>query len=123
MISESSFTSGKSKQEAEVQAREIVDKWAVGATAMSWIPGSSFVLGIADFAMVRSVAHAFEVKDFNEEAVFASVGAGATGRTLAELLSFIPGPGWIAKAVIAGGITKGLGEGVIAYMKDRSPLR
>ncbi|GAB4009234.1 hypothetical protein GCM10028808_17190 [Spirosoma migulaei] len=111
-----------SKREAEKKAREIVNKWSAGATAVSWIPGSSLALGFADFGMIRSVAQAFEVTDFNEEAVVASLGAGAAGRGAAEWLSFIPGPGWIAKAVIAGGITKGLGEAVINYMKDRTPL-
>ena len=47
---------------------------------------------------------------------------GATGLAASEMLSFVPIAGWAAKAAIAGGIRKGMGEAVINYFKERSPL-
>jgi uncharacterized protein (DUF697 family) len=108
--------------QAEVRAREAVNRWMAGAAAVSWVPGSTLVIGAADFAMIRAVAKAFEVEEYDMEAVVGAVGASATGKLLAESLSFIPVAGWIAKAAIAGGITKAMGEAVIAYMRERSPL-
>jgi uncharacterized protein (DUF697 family) len=72
--------------------------------------------------MINDVANIFEVRGVTAEQVLAVVGASVTGKTAAEALSFIPGPGWIAKGVVATGITKALGQAVIKYMKDRSSL-
>jgi uncharacterized protein (DUF697 family) len=113
----------KTLLQAEKEAREIVNKWAAGATAVSWVPFSAIVLSGADVVMVSSVAAAFEVEGYNVQKVIATAAAGTTGRWLAESLSFIPGPGWIAKAIIAGSITKGMGEGVIAYFRGESALK
>ncbi len=113
----------KSLAQAEMDAKEIVNKWAVGATAVSWVPFSALVLGGADTLMIKSVATAFDVTGYDVQKVGAAVAASVSGRWLAETLSFIPGPGWIVKAMIAGGITKGMGEGVIAYFRGQSSLK
>lgn len=107
--------------EAEEKARKIVNNWVAGAAAVSWVPGSTLVLGVADFAMIRAVAKAFGVQEFNMEAVVATIGAGAVGKVAVEGLSFIPIFGWALKAAIAAGVTKGVGEATIKYFKDRSP--
>jgi uncharacterized protein (DUF697 family) len=107
---------------AEMQAREIVNKWTIVAGTFSWVPGSTLVLGAADIKMVNDVAVAFGVQGVAAESVFAAVGASMTGKGLVEALSFFPGPGWIAKGLIASGITKATGEAVISYFRARSPL-
>jgi uncharacterized protein (DUF697 family) len=110
------------KTEAEERARSIVNKWSAGAVAVSWVPGSALVLGAADYAMINAVAEAFQVKDFSMEQAIGVVAASATGLGLSEFLSFVPVAGWIVKAGIAGSVTKAMGEAVIAYFRDRSPL-
>lgn len=112
----------KTKKSAELQARAIVNKWVAGAVAVSWVPGSTLVLGTADYAMIRAVAGAFDVKHYDYEATVAVVACCVTGQGAAELLDVLPGLGWAIKAIIAGVLTKGAGEAVIAYFADRSPL-
>ena len=107
---------------AESQARAVVNKWALAAGAVSWVPGSALALGAADYAMIRSVAQAFSVTNYNAEAVVAIMAASGTGLMASEALSFIPIAGWAVKAVVAGGIMKGMGEAVIKYFRERSPL-
>lgn len=113
----------KSLIQAEKEAKEIVNNWSIGATAVSWVPFSAIVLGGADALMIKGVAAAFEVTGYDPQKVGATVAASISGRWLAETLSFIPGPGWIVKAIIAGGVTKGMGEGVIAYFRGQWPLK
>lgn len=113
----------KTLTQAEKEAKDIVNSWSVGATAVSWVPFSALVLGGADTLMITSVAAAFEVTGYDPQKVGAAVAASISGRWLAETLSFIPGPEWIVKAMIAGGITKGMGEGVIAYFRGQSSLK
>ena len=110
------------KAQAESRAREIVNNWTLIAGGVSWIPGSTLVLGAADIKMVNDVAHAFDVRGVSAETVFAAVGASFAGKGLVELLSFIPVFGWITKGIIATGITKATGEAIIAYFRDRSLL-
>ena len=112
----------KTKSDGERQARAIVNKWVAGAAAVSWVPGSTFVLGAADYAMIRAVATAFEVMQFDHEAAVGVIACCTTGKLVAELLDFVPGFGWLVKAMIAAGITKGAGEAVIGYFAARSPL-
>lgn len=109
-------------EEAEKKARVVVKNWSIAATAVSWIPGSAIVLSGADIVLIKNVADAFEVKDYNVVAAIGATGAAAGGKMLAESCSVVPIAGWIAKAVIAGSITKALGEGLIAYFKGQSPL-
>jgi hypothetical protein len=110
------------KETAEQQAREIVNKWTIVAAGCSWIPGSTLLLGAADIKMVNDVASSFAVQGVAAESVFAAVGASMTGKGLVEVLSFFPGPGWVAKGIIASGITKATGEAVITYFRALSPL-
>lgn len=108
--------------DAEKKARSIVNKWSAGATAVGWVPGSMLALGAADFAMIQQVAETFEVKKYSTEQVVAMVSASFGGKLLVEGLSFIPGPGWLLKAAVAGGVTKSMGEATIKYFRERSPL-
>lgn len=114
---------GKTLQEAEQEARAIVNGWSVGAAAIGWIPGSMFALMGVDAKLTNDVAKAFQVTSYSIEEVTASVGAAVTGKVIAgEALSLFPGLGWIAKSGVAGAVTKGVGETLIRYFRERSPL-
>ena len=108
--------------EAEEHARNIVNAWAVGATAIGWVPGSMLALMGVDVKLVNDVAKAFGVETYSVEEISTAIGAGVTGKVIAgETLSLFPGLGWVAKSLVAGGVTKGIGEVIIKYMKARSP--
>lgn len=109
-------------QEAEKAARNAVNAWSAGATAVSWVPGSSYVLGAADYLMVKQVALAFDVEEYDTVAAIGPAAGGVLGRIAVEALSLVPVAGWLGKAIIAGTITKAIGESVIAYFRERSPL-
>jgi hypothetical protein len=112
----------RTQREAEDKARALVNKWALAAGAVSWVPGSSFALGAADYAMIRAVAQTFNVTSYSAEAVVGIMAAAGTGKFALETLSFIPVAGWAVKAALSGGIMKGMGEAVIKYFRERSPL-
>ena len=77
-----------------------------------------------DAKVVHDVAHAFDVKSYTVEGVAAAVSASVTGKIVAgELLSLFPGIGWALKSVVAGAVTKALGEALISYFHDRCQLR
>jgi len=108
---------------AEAEARRIVNAWTAGAAAVGWVPGSMLVLAGMDAKVVHDVARAFDVKSYSVEEVGAAIGASVTGKIVAgELLTLFPGLGWALKSVVAAGITKGLGEALIAYFRQRSGL-
>jgi uncharacterized protein (DUF697 family) len=107
---------------AEDRAREVVNLWAAGAAAVGWIPGSTLFLAGGDVKLVNDIAAIFEVRGVSAESVIAAVGASVAGRGVSEFLSLIPIAGWLVKSAVASGVTKALGEGVIRYMKERSPL-
>lgn len=116
----------KTKEQAEKEAKEIVENWATGAFLTGWIPGSAFFLAAADVAMIRRVADVFGIPVFDMDAVKAHMGgivASAVGGGIAaEFLGAIPVVGWFAKSV-GMGIKAGLiGEAVIEYFRDISPL-
>lgn len=108
---------------AEKEARSIVNKWALGAGAISFLPGATLLLGGADIKMIRDVAASFEVRSYNVEEISAAIAATFAGRVAADgLLSFVPVVGWAVKAGVAASVTKGAGEIVIRYFRDRSAL-
>jgi uncharacterized protein (DUF697 family) len=110
------------RAEAEQQARVLINKWVTGATALSWIPGSSLVLSAADAAMISQVGRLFGVTNFEMTTIFGAAGTTGLAKTAVVALEFFPGPGWLLKAMIAGGATKVLGETILRYFRDRSPL-
>ena len=76
--------------------------------------------------MIRQVADAFGVGFFDESAIKAHL-AGAAGAALGgsiagEALNLVPGLGHIAKSVIMAGKAKVIGEVVIEYFSEKSPL-
>jgi uncharacterized protein (DUF697 family) len=113
----------KTLHQAEKEAHQIVDRWAVTATGAAWIPFAACVtLSAAEITMISQVADIFGVTDYAVEQIFALIGANIAGHLAVDtLLSFIPGPGWAAKAVIAAVVVKIVGETVITFFKEKSP--
>ena len=113
----------KSLNQAEKQARAVVDEWSVAAAALGWLPGSQFFLAGVDLKMIKNVARAFDVESYNATQITATITASVGGKTIAHtLLDFIPGFGGLIKSVTAAGVTKVVGEIVINYFKERTPL-
>jgi uncharacterized protein (DUF697 family) len=117
--------SAENKREARNKARAAVNKWAIGFASVAWIPGSHIALTAGDFAMVIQLGSIYGV-DIDRAAagtIFATVAAPFVGSKVAEtLLDFIPILGWAAKIGVAASVTKALGEALIHYFHDCSPL-
>ena len=114
-----------SKSEARREARSVVNQWAVKFAAIAWIPGSHYAMSGADTIMVTELALLFDV-DMDKATlagVFTSVAAPLIGSKLAHTaLDLVPGVGWVAKSAVAAGVTKKIGDGLIDYFDDHSPL-
>jgi hypothetical protein len=116
----------KTLQQAEQKAREIVDNWAARAALTGWVPGSALFLAGADLVMARQVADAFGIGAFNEEALGGVIGSatigGIVGGVIAEGVGWIPIGGWLVKSAMMAGKAKLIGEAVIEFFRDLSPL-
>ena len=116
----------KTKDEAKVEAQQIVSNWSLGAAVLGWIPGSTLVFAGGDMMMVRQVAEKFGIQSFDEEGFRAHLGgvvASLVGGTAAAgAAEFVPIIGWAAKAAVLSAKSKVLGEAVIDYFYSRSPL-
>jgi hypothetical protein len=114
-----------SKAEAERRARSLVDKWAKAALFTGWIPGASLALGGADLVMIRQVADLFGIAAFDEESLKAHLGGAlgsVVGAMAAEGIGVIPIVGWAVKSVALHVKADALGNAVINYFRQRSPL-
>lgn len=116
----------KTKSQAEAEAQEIVENWVAGAVLTGWIPFSALFLAAADTIMIRQVADAFGVGVFDMDAVKAHLGglvaATVGGGVVAEVTGWIPVVGWVAKSIGMGAKAKVIGEVVIEYFREQSPL-
>lgn len=113
------------KRQAEEAARSIIHKWAVGFASVAWIPGSHYLMTAGDLAMVMQVGSVYgvDLDRTNAAAVFATVAAPLIGSKIAHsILDFIPILGWAAKSGVALSVTKVVGEALIKYFHDCSPL-
>jgi uncharacterized protein (DUF697 family) len=113
------------KQEAAIKARSIIHGWAVGFASVAWIPFSHYAMAAGDIAMVVQVGAVFGVDLDRTGAgvVFTTVAAPLIGSFAAhQILDFIPILGWAAKSAVAATVTKGVGEALIKYFHDCSPL-
>lgn len=109
----------------KVLARARAWRYVMAATAtaagLGWMPGSSLFLGGVDAILIKKVAAAYGVTDFDIEAIIAMITKRFIGKSAAEILSAFVGPGWILKAGIASVITFMGGSALIAYMEAKSP--
>lgn len=108
---------------AELRSREIVNKWTRQTCFYGWIPGGNLVLGAADWTMINRIAQEFGVTNYSRDALVAAIGSALAAKWASEKLSFIPVLGWIAKGAIAVWVTRSLGNAMIEYFRDLSPLR
>ncbi len=114
-----------SKSEARSQARSRINQWAAGFAAVAWIPGAHYAMTAGDVTMVMQVGSIFDVHLDKIAAgqIFATVAAPLFGSKIAHsILDFVPVVGWAAKSVVAAGVTKSVGEALIGYFNDCSPL-
>lgn len=109
------------------KARKWVNGYAVTGAAVvvaAVFPGStSAALMVIESEMCFEIGKIYRGDDFTfTEAVAAAGAVGlvvVAGKIAAlEALSLVPVAGWAAKAPIAGGLIKGLGEAVIAYYEE-----
>lgn len=112
-----------SLKEADVIAQKLVKRWVAATASVSWVPGSTFVLMGMDYRIYKDIATAYGVETFDIDAVKTSILATIAGRGASEALSFVVGVGWVVKAGVAAGITGIVGEVVISFMRERSPLK
>ncbi len=116
----------KTLQDADREARQLVDNWTTGAALTGWIPGSSFFLTAADTAMIHQVASAYEVSAFDMENVQSVLGGAVAsaiaGGVISEVVGLIPVVGWAIKSAAMAAKAKVIGEEVIKYFRDRSKL-
>jgi uncharacterized protein (DUF697 family) len=113
------------KRQAREQARSAINKWALGFASVAWIPGSHYLMTGGDLTMVMQVGSIFDVDMDRTQAgaVFAIIAAPLIGSKVAHsVLDFIPVLGWGAKSLVAGGVTKAVGEALISYFNDCSNL-
>lgn len=115
----------RTRAEAAAKAKRVVDRWAATAYLTGWIPGAALALTAADMVMIRQVAAAFGIARFDEEAVkghLRGLAASGFGAVAAELVGTVPVVGWIMKSGTLGVKAKALGQAVIDYFRERSPL-
>ena len=116
----------KTLQDADREARQLVDNWTTGAALTGWIPGSAFFLTAADTAMIHQVASAYEVSAFDMENLQSILGgaiaSAIAGGLITEVIGIIPIVGWAIKSAAMAAKAKVIGGEVIKYFRDRSNL-
>ncbi len=116
----------KTLQDADREARQLVDNWTTGAALTGWIPGSSFFLTAADTAMIHQVASAYQISAFDMENLHSILGGAVAsaiaGGVISEVVGLIPVVGWAIKSAAMAAKAKVIGEEVIKFFRERSVL-
>ena len=116
----------KSLQDADREARKLVNNWTTLAAGTGWIPGSSLFLTGADIAMINQVANAYEVSAFDMDHLTGilggAVGSAIAGSVIAEFVGVIPLVGWAVKSAGMAAKARVIGDAVINYFRERSNL-
>ncbi len=116
----------KSLQDADREARRLVNNWTTGAALTGWIPGSAFFLTAADTAMIHQVASVYGVNAFDMEHLLSilsgAVGSAIAGGVIAEVVGIVPLVGWAVKSAAMAAKAKVIGDAVMRYFRERSPL-
>ncbi len=103
-----------------------VASWAAGTALTGWIPGSAFFLIAADTAMIRQVASVYRVSVFDMDNLLSTltgaIASAVAGGIIIEAVGLIPVVGWAAKRAAGAAKTKVIGDAVIRYFRERSPL-
>ena len=118
--------SNKTKAQAKEEAEKIVGDWVKGAVLTGWIPGSALVLTGADYLMLEQVARAFQVEAWDKDHAMQSIGtiaaSGVAGGVIGEAIGLVPVFGWAVKSGMMGMKARLIGNAIIQYFEDRSPL-
>jgi len=113
-------------QDADLEARRLVANWTTGAALTGWIPGSAFFLTAADTAMIHHVASAYRVGAFDMDnrlsTLTGAVASAIAGGIITEAVGLIPIVGWAVKSAAMAAKAKVIGDEVIRYFRERSPL-
>ena len=116
----------KTLQEADREARKLVNNWTTGAALTGWIPGSAFFLTAADTAMIYQVASAYEVNAFDMNHLTSilggTVGSAIAGGVIAEVVGIVPLVGWAVKSAGMAAKARVIGDAVMKYFRERSQL-
>jgi hypothetical protein len=116
----------KTLQDADREARQLVDNWTTGAALTGWLPGSSFFLTAADTAMIHQVASAYEVSAFDMENLHSILGgaiaSALAGGIITEAIGIIPVIGWAIKSGVMAAKAKVIGETLTTYFREKSDL-
>lgn len=112
----------KNIKEADALVRPLIDRWVIAAIAVSWVPGSTFVLAGVDYRLFRDIAKVYQIPNFSVDAMWVAVGGTAVGRGAAEATGWLFGVGWLTNPIVAGFVTKKLADAIMDYMREESPL-
>ncbi len=116
----------KSLQDADREARKLVNNWTTLAAGTGWIPGSSLFLTGADIAMINQVANAYDVSAFDMDHLTGilggAVGSAVAGGVIAEFVGVIPLVGWAVKSAGMAAKARVIGDAIINYFRERSEL-
>jgi len=113
--------------QADREAKQIITNWTAGNALLGWIPGSTVLFGAADTAMITQVAGAYEVSAFDMEHLVSTLGGALAGAfasgLIVEGIGFIPVLGWAVKSAAMAAKANFIGNEVMKYFRDRSPLK
>ncbi len=116
----------KTLQDADRQARKLVNNWTTVAAGTGWIPGSTFFLTGADTAMIYQVASAYEVNAFDmnhlKSILGGAIGSAIAGSVIGEFVGVIPLVGWAVKSAGMAAKARVIGDAVMHYFRERSEL-
>lgn len=116
----------KTKSQARTEAWACVENYKCGNFFFGWLPGSTIFSAAGDQTMVRQIADCFGVKVFDMNTVKAHlgtvIGSSIGGGLAAEIAGWIPIIGGPIKACTLTGKAHVIGECVIDYFAEISPL-
>lgn len=110
------------KQEAQAQSRTYIKLFSASVAPVALLPGSTFYISAAQVVLVDQIAKCYSVEDYDKLALSSTLVAATVGRYASEVLSFVPGLGWLIKGSIAAGLTWSIGETISAFFYNCSPL-
>lgn len=113
--------------QADAEARKIIANWVTGAALVGWLPGSTLWLTAADTAMIHQVATVYEVSAFDMEhltsTLTGTIASAIAGGVITEAVGFVPVIGWAIKSAAMAAKAKLIGDTILQYFRERSPLK
>jgi hypothetical protein len=117
----------KTLSQADAEAKKLVNSWVTGAALVGWLPGSTLWLTAADTAMLHQVASIYDVSAFDTDhltsTIMGAVTSAIAGGIITEAVGYIPVVGWAIKSAAMAAKAKVIGDTIIRYFRERSPLK